>query len=237
MAVAKIRVFLEGLATGALVALMLNPVPAAAHPYGCWNAAYNVLGRDGNEGSNPNQRGIRVRMYTYSADECLRTSSIAILGPNDSALDRQVVEFGWTLGWDCEGENYDLNQVRVFMVWDRLNGSYHCDATTRTLSLGSSYLIRLSDADANSIWNGYLGWDTSDEIKQVDMGFTYGEAITNSERENTTDHARAEFQNIEEYQSSNGWTNFDDVDPVLPDNDPGYVFNGIDPNHHTVIPG
>lgn len=209
--------------------------PASAAPgQSCYGqVAYNVEGQDYGDTT---QRGIQAKVWGASTYFCLRVSSMQVNGPHDGENnDRQFVEWGWILGWGCDG-NYHTNPT-LFYTWNNWNGgSYHCAVTTQTVvASGSSYrLLRLSDINGNTVWGGYT--ESTTEQWSKDLDFSYGRSLINGERDNTGDIADAHFSAITEYHDSNGWSNYDNL-VTRYDNDPGFKFVRVSANEGRVSAG
>lgn len=220
-----LRAYLAGLIGAAAIVILSFPGIALAipPPPGCWTVNYNVVGWD-NVGSGF-QRGIRTDMQVaVPRDDCVRVSSIAVFNSTGDSL----VEWGWKLGYDCDGSTYHAVPT-AFMVKETPGSGLICEDGVATLTSGVFTPLSLEDVNQNEWWNGRI---SGIEYAQMKLNFTKGFAITNAERDNPDDLAFAHFKDIEELYEA-GWNDFDDVQ-LNNDTDPDYRFCRVNHHRHTV---
>lgn len=211
--------------------LVMTAGPAEAQPSSsCDSRAYNVQGSEKSPGVYQTMNGIRGYNQTGDAYYCVRVGSFGILGPDDSPSDRQYVEIGWLLGYDCNTFSAYWTVPEHFLTYNRGNGGgYHCVEYTKVLDPDSAYYLRVSNGSGTD-WHYFL---SGNEWFNVDLDFSNGIGYTNGERHNTGDTARAHFFQMQESHSV--WSDMDNLS-LLGDSDPGFHFESVGPNDNRVSP-
>jgi hypothetical protein len=233
-------VFISSLAAILLFCeLFLLPGVAQAHPtVDCINHLWNTEGKDNDHLGF--HTGIKSLMAFYDgSNDCLRVSSVAVVSAGGGS-----VEFGWFLGWDTNGNAYSgsgacqqayFSSPELFEVWAPDGGAYHCKRLGQETS--QNHYVSVYDTDQNSIWAVGEGGSQLDNIMNVN--FFEGVGITNGERHNSSDTARAHFQDLQKtWVGHENWSSFCcSTTANFGTDDPGFHWTqGIDDTETYVVP-
>lgn len=153
-------------------------------------------------------------MFVYASDvSCVRISSVASLDQSDD-----IVEIGWRdadTGFDnCH--TIGDEKPHLFRVWMR-SGTYRCDEFLE-LTPSVSYGFGVADQNGDTIWT--YTWQGA-AIDTVDNTFTLGASLTNGERHNTSESAKALFDGTR-YMATDGWHAWSQSKCDSSSDDPGY---------------
>jgi hypothetical protein len=208
---AFLRTYLSFLLLGVVVAS--GPSASANPPFSCINYVHNKQGTDAAQQGN--HQGIKSSIAVFApSNDCERVSSIAVIldGPG---LSIGIVEIGWVNGWlpaddnaysgsgACNDSHFD--HPRVFITWNPVGGSYHCrffDPVDTGFSTFSVF-----DSNGDGTWKfGFGGSIIDSHAANGDRG----DAVTNGERHNNSDTAKAHFKDLQKQVSGLGsnWYDF-----------------------------
>lgn len=184
------------------------------------------------DGASADQlRGVRSDVWVVNGAACQRISSVIILSPSFNGH----FEFGYFRGWiqGCEGTAH-FDRPTVFAHWNPNTGSTGCRVfEAQHPSDNQTHLFRASDVNADRLWGGWLDGDEL-QPNGVELDFTRGWGVINTERGHPNDSGSAEFSNIEEYHDSNGWTYTNGLQPYY-DRDPDYHLRVVNSHHGEVV--
>jgi hypothetical protein len=214
---------------GIWVYVQSSPARAA-----CTSSHSNVEGANkANTSVFGNRANILINSITYSQLNTWIARSVFVWGGGLDSNGKFLndVEVGWI------GNTSGHTNPTLYFEWvDRGTDSHVRYSSDLTNDIGANHGFKVQDANGDKIWTAYYKSSTQAFDSSPVMNFNNGEAITNSERNNTCDTQYAHFNNLKTCNTHNpcSWSVYGNLQCFAITGTTDYKFYKISDSEHYV---